>query len=69
MANRFTTPQLLADHLDVDERYVRSVLREVFPERAPGKGSRWELTVKMCQTVERRAKAMKKRRAARQLGL
>lgn len=63
--NWFTTPQQLADHLDVDEKYVRHALRESYPEVAPGKGRRWDLTPTMCATVITRANAMKHRRAMR----
>lgn len=61
----FTTPQQLADLLDVDEKYVRHALRESYPEKAPGKGGRWELTREMVVTVKKRAIAMRNRRAER----
>lgn len=57
----YTTVQQLADDLGVNEKFVRVVLREEFPERAPGKGKRWELTAKMRATVKSRVTAMRKR--------
>lgn len=65
MANRSTTVQQLADDLDADEKYVRSILRKEYPESAPGKGQRWELNAKMRATVKSRVTAMRKRRLAR----
>lgn len=58
----YTTVQQLADDLDADEKYVRHVLREEFPEKAPGKGKRWELNAKMRAKVTSRVTAMRKQK-------
>ena len=60
-----TTPQQLADRLDVDEKYVRHVLREEYPDDAPGKGRRWDLTPEMCDKVQVRVVDTQLRRLGR----